>query len=517
MNAPAVRVATPEDLDRQALERVAFDEHPVVVEPALLDAVDGRRAAMLAALDGQRVYGVTTGMGFLSTVDLDAAAQETHQQRLLLGRAVGSAPYLPRGEARAVLVVRLAEFLRGHAGVSAALCRFLADRLNDGFVPAIPAHGVGTAGEVLPLAHAFQTFLGVGVVLDADGAPADAAAALRARGVEPYRPGEKEGVALLAGAPAAAALSASRRRCERRLRAQLTVGVAAAIDALGAPRGPLDPVLAELARDPCLDVVLADLRALAGAPGPGAAGAAPGGPEAGAAGHQAPVSFRVAPQVLAHLARTAARLAEDTDRALAAVTDSPVFADGRFVTSGAFHAIDLAAGMDHLAAALVRAGELALQRVHRLLDERFSGLPPQLTPAGGTGSGLVAVHKRGVGAVNELRRLAAPASVGLADTSLGQEDAQTFTFEAAAKLRRVEALVGDVLACELLCARQAWWLGDRRPAPGLAEVAVTLNALVPPIAQDRPLGEDLDRLRALLEGGGLVDELDRADDPCAAR
>jgi histidine ammonia-lyase len=220
------------------------------------------------------------------------------------------------------------------------------------------------------------------------------------------------------------------------------------------------------------------------------------------------VSFRVAPQVLAHLARTAARLAEDTDRALAAVTDSPVFANGRFVTSGAFHAIDLAAGMDHLAAALVRAGELALQRVHRLLDERFSGLPPQLGAPAAAGSGLVAVHKRGVGAVNELRRLAAPASVGLSDTSLGQEDAQTFTFEAAAKLRRVEALVTDVLACELLCARQAWWLGDRRPAPGLAAVAETLAGLVPPVDEDRPLGTDLDRVRTMLEGDGLIDQLE---------
>ena len=156
-----------------------------------------------------------------------------------------------------------------------------------------------------------------------------------------------------------------------------------------------------------------------------------------------------------------------------------------------------------LAAALVRTAELALQRVHRLLDERFSDLPPQLGAPGAAGSGLVAVHKRGVGAVNELRRLAAPASVGLSDTSLGQEDAQTFAFEAAAKLRRVEALVTDVLACELLCARQAWWLGDRRPSTGLAGVMATLAELVPPVDEDRPLGQDLDRLRALLEGGGL--------------
>src|SRR5205823_5415684 len=115
--------------------------------------------------------------------------------------------------------------------------------------------------------------------------------------------------------------------------------------------------------------------------------------------------------------------------------------DGRFVSSGAFHEIELAAGMDALAAALARAGELSAQRLHRLLDSRFSGLPDQLTPLPGPGCGLVVVQKRAVGALNELRRLASPASIGALDTALGQEDAMTFAFEAAEKLRRAEELV----------------------------------------------------------------------------
>jgi histidine ammonia-lyase len=157
-----------------------------------------------------------------------------------------------------------------------------------------------------------------------------------------------------------------------------------------------------LAGDPLLAGVLARLRALLDGP-------------AGERGRgQAPVSFRVAPQVLTHLERTLGRLGEDVGRALAAV--------------------------------------------------------------------------------------AAPASVGLADTSLGQEDAMTFTFEAAEKLRRVEALAREVLACELLAARQAWWL--RRgggPAAGLRPLAARLAELVPPVGADRPLGPDVERLVAALE------------------
>jgi histidine ammonia-lyase len=116
-------------------------------------------------------------------------------------------------------------------------------------------------------------------------------------------------------------------------------------------------------------------------------------------------------------------------------------------------------------------------------------------------TGLVVVHKRAVGALHEARRLAVPASVGQADTSLGQEDAASYAPEAAEQLRRVGDLAREVVACELLAARQAWWLRGRwdGPAPGLEPLAACLAELVSPVDRDRPLGPDLDRLIGVLE------------------
>jgi histidine ammonia-lyase len=437
-----------------------------------------------------RVYGVTTGMGYLAGVDLGDEEAARHQRRLLLGRAVGSAPYLPPGEARAVMVARLAGFLSGHAGVTAALCAFLADRLNDGFVPAIPRRGAGGAGEVMPLAHAFQTLVGVGWVLEPDGSLREAAAALASRGAAPYEPEAKEGIALLAGAPGTVGLAMARRRTVRTLADQHLTAAACAMDALRAPLDPLDPALAGLRDDPLHAAVLGRLAELLA-----------GSPERPPAVRQAPVSYRVVPQVQTHLDRALVRFEEDLRRALAATGDSPALVAGRFISSGAFHEVELAAGMDALAAALARAGELGAQRLHRLLDGRFSGLPDQLTPMPGPRCGLVVVQKRAVGALNELRRLAAPASVGALDTALGQEDAMTFAFEAAEKLRRAEELVRELLACELLAARQAWFLRGAPPPPGLAAAAAPLLAGVEPVEDDRPLGPDLDCLVTLLDDG----------------
>jgi histidine ammonia-lyase len=111
----------------------------------------------------------------------------------------------------------------------------------------------------------------------------------------------------------------------------------------------------------------------------------------------------------------------------------------------------------------------------------------------------VVVHKRAVGVLNEARRLAAPATVGLADTSLGQEDATTFAPEAAEKLRRVEELARELAACELLAARQAWWLRRAAPAAGLRGIAARLAELAAPVDRDRPLGGDLATIVAALE------------------
>jgi histidine ammonia-lyase len=209
----------------------------------------------------------------------------------------------------------------------------------------------------------------------------------------------------------------------------------------------------------------------------------------------------VIPQVLAELARVLNRTEADLRRNMTGVTDSPVFMDGRFISTGNFHALSLAADLDHLCIALAQVAELAGQHIHRLLDSRFSGLPDQLTPSPGPQAGLVVVHKRIVGAINELRRLAAPATVGLMDTSMGQEDAMTFSFEAAEKLRRCSDLAREVIACELLTCRQAWALRGNDVAVGLREHAHMLTAAIGRVEVDRPLGGDIAALLSLLAAG----------------
>ena len=487
--ADAAVLRRADDLGPGLIGEIA-DGRAVALGSGLLAAVQRQCELARAALaGGQPVYGVNTGMGALSGVALTAGQQLAHQRNLLLGRAVGGPPWLSRAQARAVLAVRLRTLLSGDAGVSAALCERLAVMLNRDLVPAVPRDGIGCAGEIIPLAHAFGPLAGIGAVL-ADGGLADraaagaaaarpAGAALRECGLAPYPLGPKEGIALLAGVPGATALAVLALRDARALITRMAAAAALSIAAVRASR---DPYQAACARgDAELAAVLARLRQAVGT-------------EPQPAALQAPVSFRVAGPVLAHLQRAAAAASAAAERALAGVTDSPAFLGGRFTGTAGFHGIDLAAGCDQLTAALAHAAEVSAARLHRLLDPAVTGLPAQLAAAPGAQAGLVAVHKRAAGEVHALRRLAVATPVGLIETSGGQEDVQSFGWEAAQVLREALRHAGAVTACEALAACQAIALSGRPVPAGCRGLHGRLAAAVGPIGADRPFGADIQRL-----------------------
>jgi histidine ammonia-lyase len=177
------------------------------------------------------------------------------------------------------------------------------------------------------------------------------------------------------------------------------------------------------------------------------------------------------------------------------VTDSPAFLDGRFVGTAGFHGLDLSAHCDQLTAALTHACEVSAARVHRLLDPRVTGVPAQLAATPGPDTGLVTVHKRAAGETHAMRRLAIPAATGLIETSGGQEDVQSFAWEAAEALRQAMQHAEAVTACEFLTAYQAIALSGRPAPPGCRGVLDWLAGIVGPIDADRPFGEDIERLR----------------------
>ncbi|MEV4347816.1 aromatic amino acid lyase [Actinoplanes sp. NPDC049596] len=455
-----MKITHPADLDRSAIADIARGATPEL-SSELLDQLAASRAATLADLAGDApVYGVNTGMGALSGVRLDAAAQRQHQNTLMAGRAAGSAPWLRPTEARAVIATRLRTLLDPAAGISPELCSHLAEllipaaaaqpasvaagRLASRVEVRIPLRG-GAAGEIIPLAHLGLTLL--------DGG---------------YSFGPKEGIAFLEGVPGLTGLSVLACESARTLIEQVLAVAGDEMALIGANRDPLHPATARG------DETLANiLEALSDRRG-----------DTPDRALQAPVSFRVTAQALAVATRAVAGLEAAVDRALTAVTDSPAHLEGRFVGTAGFAGTDLAAAVSTLTTALVHLAELGAARLHRLLDPQVTGLPRQLSDSPGLHAGMVSVHKRAVGTVHRLRRFALPALIGPIETSTGQEDVQSFGFEAYECFREAAEGLREVVACELLAVQQG-----RRLQAGDAGTA------------DRPYGPEIDRFVARLEAG----------------
>jgi histidine ammonia-lyase len=474
-------------LDRELYRRIVHGGEAVEPGPYVLQRVDDRRAAMLRAIDaGAPAYGVTTGLGYMSKVALPSEERAALQRTILLGRAVGVGEPLPREVVRGAMLLRLTGFLSGDVGVSAGLCRFLADRLNDGWTPYVPWGPHGSAGEVIPLAHLFQTFIGEGFVLE-DGERVPAADSFAARRVAPYEPGLKEGIALVNGAPFAPALLFEAVERARSLLDHATLCAAFAAAVTGASSRPFSR---RIARDASLLTFL----------------------ECGdwSDSPQAPVSLRVVPQVHGAVLDVIEHAERLLDRELNVVTDSPLYLEEAgdepegFYPSGNFHTQSVAFALDSLAVAFAQVANLAEKRLHRLLDARFSGLPEQLSRAPGRLTGAAVLHKGVVALCAENRMLAVPASVNAFDTSAGQEDVQGFAFLGADKLRRLLDNVELVLAYELVALRAAQSL-RREPLPApLAHAHELLAEVVQPLDEDRPLAPDVERVRELVRGGTLL-------------
>lgn len=489
----------PADLTPAVYRRIVHGRELVAPSPAALARVEEARRLFLAHLDaGALCYGVNTGLGALVGLDLDEDAKARLPRQILLGRAAGVGPPFPAAVVRGAMLVKLAQLLTGHSAVSAGLCRFLADRLNDGFVPHVPSMGLGMAGEIIPLSHLAQAFIGEGFVLGEDGGRQPATEALAARGIGPYEPLPKEGLSLINGVavgPAAAFELADRLQRALALAtlaaASCVEGIGASLEAFGADVGRLrpDPGAAEMAA--AISALTADT-------------------QIARADRQPPVSFRVIPQL--HGAMLAALT--ELDAAIAAewrvISDNPAFIPdhtgsgfGRLVHSGNFHCAELTRRVEAAALPLAQVAAASERRLHRLLDQRVSGLAPQLARRPGLDAGLVILHKAVLGLMARINSLSASPSLNHGESSFGQEDVMTMLFPALDRLAEIERTARLVFVYELYAALVA--IDQRGKAPGgpVRAVRDIVRAQIPAYEGDRPYGPELERLAAMVEAEGF--------------
>jgi histidine ammonia-lyase len=228
---------------------------------------------------------------------------------------------------------------------------------------------------------------------------------------------------------------------------------------------------------------------------------------------QDPLSFRCASHVHGSLRWTLDLLAVAAHAALNGAGDNPlVLAGGEIVSTGNFHTPALAVALDATAIAVAQTAGPAAERPARLATERLSGLSANLTRAGDGRSGVAPLLKTAQALAVEIRHLAAPLAI---DPRFGADGVEDDSTNAAAAALRVEAqleLLGRLIGLELVCAAQAVDLAaPARLGRGTATAHACVRELVPALADDRPLGVDVERVaRELVASGALRERVREA-------
>jgi histidine ammonia-lyase len=485
----------------EQLEAVARGGAPEPLDAGDRERIAAGRAVVEEALRSDRVvYGVTTGFGQLSSVRIDAADAAQLQVNLLRSHAVGSGPPLDAEIVRGMLLLLASSLRRGHSGVRVELVELLLALLERDVVPVIPSRGsVGSSGDLAPLAHLGLVLIGEGEAM-LGGERMPGGAALERAGLAPVALAAKEGLALINGTHLMAAAGGLALRDARRVLEAAVVAVALSLEAFMGSTVPFDERLHALRGQPGPARVAGRLRELL-------AGSPVVASHADCGRVQDPYTLRCAPQVLGAVEDALAYVEGALELELSAVTDNPlVFAAEQEVLSGGnFHGQPLALPLDHLALAMTELASFAERRVYALLTPSYAGLPAFLTPHPGLSSGLMIAQYAAAALVNECQVLSHPAGAGSIPTSAGMEDFNSMGALAALKARTVVGHAAHVVATELVCSCQG--LEFHRPlrsTDALEAALAGVRGLVPPLAADRSLAAELERLARALRTGSLA-------------
>jgi len=495
-------------LTLEDVQRVAFGrERELALSEEAARALDASRQVVERSLEeSERIYGVTTGFGRLAEVLIPPARRLEIQDNLIRSHSSGFGSTLPREVSRAVMLLRANSLARGNSGIRREIVELLLACLGHGIDPVIPEFGsVGASGDLAPLAHVARCLLGEGSVLGDDG-PEPARAALERAGLEPVSVREKEGLALINGTQATTGIGVLAL-----LRAEAAVETAdlagsMSLEGLRGTPTPFDLRVHQSRPHPGQLASAARLRALL-ADSEIRESHRYGDPRV----HDA-YSLRCMPQVHGAARDVLAFVRNVLQIEINSSTDNPlVFADpGEIVSAGNFHAQLIAECLDFLAIACADLASISQQRIERLLNPDLSGLPAFLARDPGVESGFMIAQVAAVDVLAEMRVLAHPASVDSVTTSANKEDHVSMGMTAARKAARAVRCLEYVLAVELMCAAQALeFLKPLAPGAGVAEGYELVRQRVAALDGDRVLGDDIERLRALVESGTLAEVVRR--------
>jgi histidine ammonia-lyase len=504
------------------ITRIALGE-AVAVAPAALERVRrSHEVLMAAAAAGQKIYGLTVGVGLnkdrqmvdahgrLSPEVLEASRR--FNVGLLHAHAGGVGPDAPVAEVRAAMAARLNALLDGGAGVQPSIVNAYVQWLNLGLTPAMPALGSLGEADITLLSHVGTAMLGEGEVY-LQGRRQSAAQALQATGVAPITPVGKDALSMLSSNAWASGLAALALQDLDQFNRMSELVFALSLQALN---GNVSPFLADtLALRPFAQTQAAGARLRGLLEGSSL------WQDDGQRPLQDPLSFRTAVYLLGEQdlalqqarAQLALQLNSSDDNPGVAMGVRPasdraqetrayVAGQGAVLPSANFEPLPWVLALEKTGLALAHGALASAQRVVRLNDPAFTGLS-RFLGTDQTIHAFGAMEKPAVALAMRSKLLAQPASLDSMAVAGNIEDVATNAPVVAQRLREQIDAGYQLLGVELVHAAQALDLRRARQplwqlSPATAALHAALRERVAFLDRDRALTADFRAAAELL-------------------
>ena len=107
------------------------------------------------------VYGINTGFGALSNVNIPADKLEDLQSNLIRSHACGLGEKMDPNSVLMMMLVRANSLAKGYSGARLELIQLLIEMINNRIAPVVPRIGsLGASGDLAPLSHMTLAMMG---------------------------------------------------------------------------------------------------------------------------------------------------------------------------------------------------------------------------------------------------------------------------------------------------------------------------------------------------------------------
>jgi len=460
-------------------------------EEAKINILASRKKVDEFIESNKTIYGITTGFGKFSDVNITKEDSILLQKNLIITHAVGAGNALDTDIVRGVILLRVNALAKGCSGIRLSTINTLLEMLNKGVHPFIPEKGsLGASGDLAPLSHMVLPLIGLGSA-EYKGTIMSGSEAMKKAGIKPVELVAKEGLALINGTQVMTAIGALTLFDGLILSEMADMAAALTFEALNGITTALDPrVHAVRPHQGQIETAQNMLNLLEGSKMTTIQGEIR---------VQDAYSLRCVPQVHGASKDALGYVKDKILIEMNSVTDNPIIFEETGISGGNFHGQPMALSFDFMAIALAELANISERRLERLVNPSLSGLPAFLVEKGGLNSGFMIVQYSAAALVSENKILSHPASVDSIPSSANQEDHVSMGTIGARKAREIMKNLRRVIAMEMMCACQAIDLrGKKQLGKGTEKAYKIIRDKVSKLVNDRELYEDINLCENLI-------------------